>query len=104
MEMDELDFKQPKKIVGKLISVDVLDKIRTDIAEDLSNAEKESRYTQDDIDCGISVGLKRALDIIDKYTKGESEIWNTPNADNRIVAPKGTFKKIYEDEDDDNDI
>jgi len=48
---------------------DVLNKIRTDIAKDLSNAEKDSKYTQDDIDCGISVGLKKALDIIDKYRK-----------------------------------
>lgn len=47
-----------------------LDKMRAEIAKDLSNAEKDSRYTQDDIDCGISVGLKRALDTIDKY-RGE---------------------------------
>ena len=30
-EMDEIDFIQPKKIVGKLISVSVLDKIRAEI-------------------------------------------------------------------------
>ena len=29
--MNEIDFTQPKKIVGKLISVEVLDKIRAEI-------------------------------------------------------------------------
>lgn len=30
-EMDEIDFIKPKKIVGKLISIDVLDKIIAEI-------------------------------------------------------------------------
>ena len=32
-DFEELDFVQPHKIVGKLISVDVLDKIRAEIEE-----------------------------------------------------------------------
>lgn len=30
-EQEQIDFIQPKKVVGKLISVDVLDKIRAEI-------------------------------------------------------------------------
>jgi len=57
--MTEIDFIQPKKTVGKLISVDVLDKIR---------AEIEAK-------CCITVGrendgaitLHDVFEIIDKY-------------------------------------
>lgn len=49
--MNEIDFIQPKKTVGKLISIDVLDKIRAEI--------EQSKYY-------------RALYIIDKYADGVS--------------------------------
>ena len=62
--MEELDFIQPRRIVGKMISADVLDKIK---------AEIEAK-------CCITVGrendgavtLHDVFEIIDKY-KAESE-------------------------------
>ena len=50
-----------------------IDAIRAEIAEDMQNADNEAKKTQDDIDCGIAIGLKIALDTIDKYTKGAEE-------------------------------
>ena len=82
IEVKEEDYKRYKedKVCSYASAVldavplnEVLDKIRAEIANELLNAENESRYTQDDIDCGISVGLKRALDTIDKYIGKESE-------------------------------
>lgn len=58
-KMDELDFIQPKKVVGKLISVDVLDKIRAEI-------NSPNRGT-----CDYFI-VDRIEEIIDKY-KAESE-------------------------------
>jgi hypothetical protein len=57
---EEIDFIQPKKIVGQLISIDVLDKIREEI-EHMIPCSKEA----------LSMKLG-ALEIIDKY-KAESE-------------------------------
>ena len=57
--MSEIDFIQPKKTVGELVSVDVLDKIRAEIEQ---VAKDESRY-----DKKWAKGLKYALKIIDKY-------------------------------------
>lgn len=58
--MTEIDFIQPKEIVGKLISVEVLDKIRTEI----------DSYCSDNRD--RNDGLYIAMKIIDKY-RGESK-------------------------------
>ena len=46
---------------------EVLDEIKAEITEHIAYAEKEGRLTQDDVDCGICIGLKTALDTIDKY-------------------------------------
>lgn len=66
-EVTEIDFIQPKKIVGKLISVNVLDKIR---------AEIEEMKLDVDLDIGNEMiynnAIKDVLQIIDKY-KAESE-------------------------------
>lgn len=59
--MDELDFKRPKKIVGKLISVDVLNKIRAEIAI-LDDADYDYE--------GYYKAVTDALKIIDKYREG----------------------------------
>ena len=69
--MDELDFKRPKKIAGKLISVEVLDKIRAEIEKsvwedvivslDGTDEVRIPRLEPDDV-----------FEIIDKY-KAESE-------------------------------
>ena len=60
--MEEIDFIQPKKIVGKLISAEVLDKIRSEI-ETEKNAGGHTWYIG---------GLDFALSIINKYM-AESE-------------------------------
>jgi hypothetical protein len=59
--MTEIDFIQPKKIVSKLISVDILDKIRAEI-EQITDTMGVSQY----------VSKIDVLRIIDKY-KAESE-------------------------------
>jgi len=63
--MSEIDFVQPKKTVGELISVDVLDKIKAEI-EALSNANPSYWHSGDMVD------RDEVLQIIDKY-KAESE-------------------------------
>ena len=65
MDFEELDFVQPHKRVGKLISVDVLDKIRAEIKQAFCIATN-------DYGKGINYGLHIATQIIDKY-KTESE-------------------------------
>jgi len=74
--MKEIDFIQPKKIVGKLISVDVLDKIRAEIEQavwedaivscDGTDEVRIPRLDPDDV-----------FEIIDRYrvegSKAESE-------------------------------
>ncbi len=57
----EIDFIQPKKTVGKLISVDVLDKIRAEIEELKPNNPNFKGYYEQ------NVALNKVLDIIDKY-------------------------------------
>lgn len=64
----EIDFIQPKKIVGKLISIEVLDKIRAEIEETYMNLTYEENHK-----VGGAWGLRKALKIIDKY-KAESEV------------------------------
>lgn len=59
--MNEIDFIQPKKTVGKLISVEVLDKIRAEIYC-LHHHPKLDFIKNDDV-------VDMALDIIDKYRK-----------------------------------
>ena len=61
-EQEELDITTPKKVVGKMISTGVLDKIRAEI-ETEKNAGCHTQYAG---------GLDFALSIIDKYMK-ESE-------------------------------
>ncbi|MBR4342315.1 MAG: hypothetical protein IKP88_06390 [Lachnospiraceae bacterium] len=59
--MDELDFKQPKKIVGKLISVEVLDKIRAEIMDTGAYEQEVDGKTE------FLEGINYCLGIIDKY-------------------------------------
>lgn len=64
--VEELDFIQPKKIVGKMISADVLDEIRAEIMElqtyKMFEGENTIYSERDDV-----------LAIIDKYKTGEGE-------------------------------
>lgn len=46
-----------------------VEKIRAEIAEDLVNAGKEAKQTQDDIDCGKGIGLQMALDVVSNHMK-----------------------------------
>lgn len=64
--VEELDFIQPKQTVGKLISADVLDKIRAEI-EALSNANPSYWHSGDMVD------RDDVLDIIDKYRAEREE-------------------------------
>lgn len=52
-----------------------IEDIRAEIAEEMSNAEYDSKQTQDDFDCGIWTRLQMALNIIDKHftERGENE-------------------------------
>lgn len=59
--MNEIDFIQPKKTVGKLISVDVLDKIRAEI-------EEHAKINQN-LNTDRASALCWCLDVIDKYRK-----------------------------------
>ena len=68
--MEELDFIQPKKIVGKLISVGVLDKIRTEIENVTPKAKFQTGKTS--VDVQMMIPQEKVLQIIDKYMK-ESE-------------------------------
>lgn len=63
--MNEIDFIQPKKTVGKLISIDVLDKIRDEIDAESARSFKYPNWER-------AKALEWALEIIDKY-KEESE-------------------------------
>jgi hypothetical protein len=70
-KMDEIDFIQPKKTVGKLISVDVLDKIKAEIGQ-LRNFSAENYDLEQYCDCFDARIIFRddVLQIIDKY-RGE---------------------------------
>lgn len=68
---DELDFIQPEKVIGKMISMSVLEDIKAAI-------EREKIiYTNDDRDTGIDygarLGLNIAIEIIDRYISGKAE-------------------------------
>lgn len=80
--MTEIDFIQPKKTVGKLISVDVLDKIRAEIENTLYVDSlifrelidfRNGKISADDVIEEFNrVTRAEVLQIIDKY-KVESE-------------------------------
>lgn len=63
--MEEIDFIQPKKTIGKLISIDVFDKIKAEI-----KAREMTEFTTEQV--FYNMALDAALHIIDKYKK-ESE-------------------------------
>ena len=44
-----------------------LEKIRTEIKQNMEWLDREAKQTQDDVDCGICIGYQLALNIIDKY-------------------------------------
>ena len=69
-EADELDFKRPKKIVGKLISAEILDKIRAEIENVTPKAKFQTGKTS--VDVQMMIPQDKVLRIIDKY-KAESE-------------------------------
>lgn len=77
----EIDFIRPKKIVGKLISIEVLDKIKAEILDEAEYAYADFDQYKEDIlyaepdelpDDDFRYGLRRAIEIIDKH-KRESE-------------------------------
>lgn len=70
VDFEELDFIQPHKTVGKLISVDVLDKIRAEINEKYRVILKGT--PEDDWAIKWNDCLDEVLQIIGKY-KAESE-------------------------------
>lgn len=70
-EMDELDFIQPKKVVGKLISVDVLDKIRAEIKALSPEPTAFDVVDGNPIKDAIGETLADVLHIIDKYKESE---------------------------------
>jgi ribosome maturation protein Sdo1 len=60
--------KKAKRWKRKYMSLlSKVERIRAEIAEDMANAAKEAKQTQDDIDCGITIGLQMALDTVNKY-------------------------------------
>ena len=64
--MNEIDFIQPKKTVGKLISIDVLDNIRAEIED----AAFDSQEIDGEHESIMIIDLDDALKIIDKYRQG----------------------------------
>ena len=66
--MTEIDFIQPKKTVGKLISVDVLDKI----LDEIRDIDDEIVLNPNSLECKRYVRVIKVIDIIDKY-KAEDE-------------------------------
>ena len=60
---DELDFIQPKKIVGKMIDIKVIEDIKAEIHE-----EKEQALSEGSIE--FADGLERALVLIGKHIGG----------------------------------
>lgn len=71
--MEEIDFIQPKKTVGKLISADVLDKIRAEIETEYGHCDiceyfEDYDYEENDISAYRPIGnIADILQIIDKY-------------------------------------
>ena len=66
--MTEIDFIQPKKTVGKLISVDVLDKI----LDEIRDIDDKIVLNPNSLECKRYVRVIKVIDIIDKY-KAEDE-------------------------------
>lgn len=66
---EELDFIPPRRIVGKMISVDVLDKIKAELERRGGNDEKAFCKSLNE---SYKLGLREAIEIIDKYM-AESE-------------------------------
>ena len=76
LKNEEIDFIQPKKTVGKLISADVLDKIRTEILDCLKALDEIEKsgfniYLPNEMS-GRRFTYQQCLELIDKY-KAESE-------------------------------
>ena len=67
---DEINFIQPKKTVGKLISVDVLDKIRAEIEQEHNRLS--ATRADETLELGECLGLRMSLKIIDKYRKEQT--------------------------------
>lgn len=70
---DEINFIQPKETVGKLISVEVLDKIRAEISEQRDNVIPCIAYPADVYADGKIDAYNRCLGIIDKYRKEQGD-------------------------------
>lgn len=73
--MEELDFIAPKRIVGKMISVDVLDKIRAEIMnclKALDDIEKFNIYHPNEIEAR-RLTYQQCLGFIDKYREESEE-------------------------------
>ena len=66
-DFEELDFVQPHKIVGKLISVDVLDKIRAEI-------EQLHLIGYATVDGKREIASRAVIQILDKYTAESEEV------------------------------
>lgn len=63
--MEELDFIQPKKVVGEMISMSVIDDIKIEIKNEIDKCHSNGKYSYDN----SRIGLRKALEIIDKHIK-----------------------------------
>lgn len=80
--------KKAKRWKRKYMSLrSEVEKIRAEIAEDMANATKEAKQTQDDIDCGITIGLQMALDTVNKYM-AEGEVRNNDKRESLDISTK----------------
>lgn len=66
---DELDFVQPKKVIGKMINIKVLEDIKAEI---ISQLDMYEYCVEDDIELGEIRAYNDVLDIIDKHI-GDTE-------------------------------
>lgn len=84
--MKEIDFIQPKKTVGKLINIEVLDEIRSEIEQKIVRRSglSHTRSERDRNDAFLEV-----LDIVDKYRKEQED--------------NGFFDEIMDDESEDEE-
>ena len=80
-----------------------LEKIRAEIEKKMEEKEREATQTQDDMECGISIGYKFALDIIDKYASEECDrdcehcTWiECPRDDSDTIAYNDDFATALE--------
>lgn len=89
-----LNEKDRDRLIHGLDCADALPEIRAEI----DNADIESVNNVE-----YHKGLTFTLDVIDKHlNKSGFEIWNSIHGE-RIVAPKGTFMQIYNDDEEEND-